>query len=184
MAVPVRERMLTLEAFLELERRHPGRRFKPDAYGAVIEMSPSRSHGFIQGWICSALQEWLSASDDFSAWGAGTEITHDLDGWLCVPDVAVLPLEGEAYPREAPLLAVEIESRSNTRSDLRAKALRYLERGTAMVLLVYPESRSVELYRANEAMETLAGEDLLEGGATLPGLRVALSDIFPPPRQE
>ena len=183
MAVPVRERKLTLEAFLDLERRYPERRFKPDAEGAVIEMSPSRSHGFIQGRICSELLEWLSASDDLSAWGAGTEITHDLDGWICVPDVAVLPREGEDYPREAPLLAVEIESRSNTRRDLRAKALRYLERGAAMVWLVYPQARSVELYRAGAAVQALRGEDVLEGGATLPGLRLALSDIFPPHRE-
>ena len=91
----------------------------------------------------------------------------------------MLPLEGEDYPREAPLLAVEIESRSNTRRELRAKAARYLERGAQMVWLVYPETRSLELYRAGEAAQTLSGEDVLEGGATLPGFRVRVDEVFP-----
>ncbi len=121
MAVPVSEKKLSLGQFLELEERHPERRFKPAANGAVIEMSPGRSHGFVQGNICGILLNWLK-SEALSGYGAGTEIMHDLDGWLCVPDVAVLPVEGEDYPREAPLLAVEIESKSNTRSELRAKA--------------------------------------------------------------
>ena len=181
MAVPVRERKLTLEAFLELERRYPERRFKPDAEGAVVEMSPGRNHGVLQSRIGKLLDDWLE-DGGLSDYGAGTEITHDLDGWICVPDVAVLPREGEDYPREAPLLAVEIESRSNTRRDLQAKALRYLERGAAMVWLVYPEARSVELYRAGAAVQTLRGDAVLEGGATLPGLRLAVSDLFPPRR--
>ena len=81
----------------------------------------------------------------------------------------------------APLVAVEIRSESNTRSEMRAKARRYLERGTQMVWLVYPESRTVELYRADAAMQTLSGDDVIEGSATLPGLRVAVSEIFQPP---
>ncbi|MCY4525692.1 MAG: Uma2 family endonuclease, partial [Anaerolineaceae bacterium] len=163
MAVPVSEKKLSLGQFLELEEQHPERRFKPAANGAVIEMSPSRSHGFVQGNICGILLNWLK-SEALSGYGAGTEITHDLDGWLCVPDVAVLPVEGEDYPREAPLLAVEIESKSNTRSELRAKAGRYLEHGARMVWLVYPETRSLEICRPGEELQTLSGADLVEGG--------------------
>ena len=121
MAVAISEKRLSLREFLELEERFPGRRFKPAANGAVIEMSPSRSHGFIQGDFLELIRNWLRSGALPGYW-AGTEIIHDLDGWLCVPDVAVLPLEGDDYPREAPLLAVEIESRSNTHPELRAKA--------------------------------------------------------------
>ena len=183
MAVAISEKRLSLREFLELEERYPERRFKPAANGAVIEMSPSRSHGAIEGWIYRLLQNWLE-TEHMSDFISGTEITHDLGGWLCVPDVAVLPLEGEDYPREAPLLAVEIASKSNTRRELRAKAARYLERGTEMVWLVYPESRSLELCRAGEAMQTLAGGDVIEGGATLPGFRKGVSELFPPASQQ
>ncbi len=179
MAVAISEKRLSLREFLELEERYPERRFKPAANGAVIEMSPSRDHGFLQGDFLELFRNWLRTGALPGYW-AGAEIMHDLDGWLCVPDVAVLLLEGEDYPREAPLLAVEIESKSNTRMELRAKAARYLERGTPMVWLVYPESRSLEIYRAGEGAQTLSGGDVLEGGATLPGFRVSVSELFPP----
>ena len=181
MVSAISEKKLSLHEFLELEERYPERRFKPDANGAVIETSPSRSHGFLQGDLVELIRSWLRTGA-LPGYGAGTEITHNLDGWLCVPDVAVLALEGEDYPREAPLLAVEIQSKSNTRSDLRAKAARYLEHGAPMVWLVYPETRTLELYRVGEAMQTLGGEAVIEGATTLPGFRAAVSDIFPPPR--
>ncbi|MCY3718291.1 MAG: Uma2 family endonuclease [Anaerolineaceae bacterium] len=183
MAVAISEKRLSLQEFLELEERYPERRFKPAANGAIIEMSPSRSHGFLQGDILEILRNWLRTGALPGYW-AGTEIIHDLDGWLCVPDVAVLPLEGEDYPRQAPLLAVEIESRSNPRRELRAKAARYLQRGTPVVWLVYPESRSLEIHRAGEAAQTLSGGDVLEGGAALPGFRANVSEIFPPPQTD
>ena len=85
----------------------------------------------------------------------------------------------DPIPRVAPLLAVEIRSDSNTRRELRRKAARYLEAGTAMVWLVDPETRTVELHRADATPRTLSGDDVIEGGATLPGFRVAASEFFP-----
>ncbi len=179
MAVPVSEKKLSLGQFLELEERHPERRFKPAANGAVIEMSPSWMHSKLQLRIGKLLDNWLDTGSS-PGYAVGTEPTHDLDGWLCIPDVAIQLENAEPYPGVAPLLAVEIESRSNTRSELRAKAGRYLEHGTQMVWLVYPETRSLEICRPGEELQTLSGGDLLEGGATLPGFRASVSELFPP----
>ncbi len=181
MVSAISEKKLTLHEFLELEERYPERRFKPDANGAVIETSPSWMHGKLQLRIGKVLDNWLDESG-MSGYAVGTEATHNLGGWLCIPDVAIQLDRAEDYPREAPLLAVEIRSESNTRGDLRAKAARYLERGAQMVWLVYPETRTLELYRAGEAMQTLGGEAVIEGGATLPGFRAAVSELFPPSR--
>ena len=179
MAVAISERKLTLREFLELEQRYPERKFRLNAAGGAVEVSPSRGHGFLQGEICSALLNWLRAGN-LPGYGAGTEIMHDLDGWLCVPDVAVLPVAGEPIPVAPPLLAVEIRSESNPRSELREKARRYLAHGAQMVWLVYPETGALELYRADGTMQTLRGDERIEGGATLPGLSVAASALFPP----
>ena len=48
-----------------------------------------------------------------------------------------------------------------------------------MVWLVDPETRSLELHQADAAPQTLTGADLIEGGTTLPGFRVAASEFFP-----
>ncbi|MCY4526209.1 MAG: Uma2 family endonuclease, partial [Anaerolineaceae bacterium] len=117
-------------------------------------------------------------------YGAATEVAHEIDGWRCRPDVAIQPEDCDPIPREAPLLAVEIRSESNPRRELRAKAARYLEHGTAMVWLVYPETRSLEICRPGEELQTLSGADLLEGGATLPGFRASVSELFPPALEE
>ena len=183
MAVAISEKKLSLHEFIGLVERNPDRKFKLTAAGAAVDMSPSWMHSKLQLRIGKLLDNWMERGG-LSGYAVGTEPTHDLDGWLCIPDVAIQLDGADPYPREAPLVSVEIRSESNTRSELRAKARRYLEQGTQVVWLVYPESRTVELYRADAAMQTLSGDDVIEGGATLPGLRVAVSEIFPPPRAD
>ena len=178
MAVAISEKKFSLHEFLGLVEQYPDRKFKLNAAGAAVEMSPSWMHGKLQLRIGKLLDNWLERGG-LPGYAAGTETTHDLGGWLCIPDVAIQLDKADPFPRAAPLVAVEIRSESNTHSELRAKARRYLEQGTKMVWLVYPESRTVELYRAGAAMQTLSGDAIIEGGATLPGFRVAVSEVLP-----
>ena len=48
-----------------------------------------------------------------------------------------------------------------------------------MVWLVDSDERQVEIQRAGEAPRTLHSDDLIEGGALLPGFRLRVRDIFP-----
>ncbi len=48
-----------------------------------------------------------------------------------------------------------------------------------MVWLVDPETRSLELHQADAAPQTLSGDEVIEGGATLPGFRAAVNKLFP-----
>ena len=175
-----RTNRMTMDEFITLVERNPERHYKFDAVGDVVEMTPKWEHGDTQGEIVMQLKLWLR-SGALPGYRAATEVAHEIDGWRCRPDVAIQPGDCEPIPREAPLVSVEIRSESNTRSELRTKARRYLEQGTQMVWLVYPETRSVELYCADADMQTLSGDDVIEGGATLPGFQVNVSEIFPPP---
>jgi len=173
---------LTLHEFIGLVERHPERKYRLDAAGGIVEMSPGWVHGKLQFRIGKLLDRWLERGA-LPGYAVGTEVLHDLDGWLCIPDVVVQLDEAEPFPRVAPRLAVEIRSESNPRAELRAKARRYLEHGTQMVWLVYPETRALELYCAGAAMQTLSGDEVIAGGAALPRLRLAVNEIFPqPPR--
>ncbi len=166
----------TIEDYIALEGEYPERKFKPDSTGAPVEMSPDRIHGFVQGEILFHLKLWLRNSQ--MNYNAGPEIMHRLGDWVSQPDVAVVLTEGELYPEQAPLLAVEVRSKRNTWREMRAKAARYLEYGSAMVWLVDPRQRTLELHRPGDAPQTLSGDDVIEGGDVLPDFRVAVKDLF------
>ena len=179
MAVSVRspaEQML--ERYLRLVRRHPGKKFTFNSKGEIVEMPPSWLHSRKQARVVVLLAAWLEAGG-LPGYDVGTEALHDLDGWYCQPDVAIQRTGADpGVPTEAPLLAVEVHSRSNTRSELEAKAARYLQQGTPMVWLLYPRTASLVLYVAGSPPRTLRGDDLIEGGDVLPGFRVPVSEIF------
>ena len=178
-APATRAQRMTMDEFVSLVERDSGRHYKFDARGDVIAVSPKVIHGVVQGRVVSLLLRWLEGGALPEYWAA-TEVAHELGDWRCRPDVVLLRADSEPIPVAPPLLAVEIRSESNPRSELREKARRYLAHGAQMVWLVYPETGALELYRADGTMQTLRGDERIEGGATLPGLSVAASALFPP----
>ncbi|MDD9955345.1 MAG: Uma2 family endonuclease [Anaerolineaceae bacterium] len=170
----------TMDDYLALVERNPDSHFEFNAAGDVIVMAPVAEHGNTQSMVGARLIPWLWTGA-LPGYHAGSEITFDLGDWRCQPDVCVHQARGKIFPREAPLLAVEICSDSNTWRELRAKAARYLEHGTRMVWLIDTDERTLELHRADAPPQTLRGDDLIDGGEVLPGLSLPVSDLFPFP---
>lgn len=168
----------TIDDLIDLERKHFGRKAKPDASGKPILVSPDMAHSMVQGEIIVLLIMWQRAGA-LPGYGIGPGPTHCLDGWLCEPDVSIVHKSEKCYPENAPLLAVEVGSVDNTWREMRAKAARYLEHGSAMVWLVDPEARALEVHRPDAAPQTLSGDDVVDGGAALPGFRVRAGELFP-----
>ncbi len=77
-----------------------------------------------------------------------------------------------------PVLAVEILSLSDTVEDLHKKVKAYLQAGVKLVWVVDPYDRTVTIHRPSKPPEMLVTGRTIEGGADLPGLRVAIDDIF------
>ncbi|HJU85961.1 MAG TPA: Uma2 family endonuclease, partial [Gemmatimonadota bacterium] len=67
---------------------------------------------------------------------------------------------------------------SNTIAEIQAKVLDYLAAGTRMVWVVEPRSRAVTVYRSREDIRLLTGDAEIDGADVLPGLRLALSELF------
>lgn len=100
------------------------------------------------------------------------------------PDVAFVSREreGERDPPRAfegpPDLAVEILSPSDRTRAVREKVSQYLAAGTRIVWVVDPEARTVAVHRPRCGPLTLGGEDFLDAGDVIPGLRIPVEEIF------
>ena len=171
---------MTMDEYLALVERHPDTHFEFNAAGDVVTSTTTPEHGITQALIGTRLTVWLWTGA-LPGYVAGSELTIDLGDWRCQPDVSVHRARGKVIPRQAPLLAVEIRSESNTWRELRAKAARYLEHGTQMVWLLDTDERSLELHRPGASPQTLRGAELVDGGEVLPGFRLPVSDLFPDP---
>ncbi len=93
----------SLEHYFRLVRRHPGKKFRFNSRGEIVEMAPVRAHSFLQldiGWL---LKNWLQGGA-LPGYRAGVELLHNLDGWLSQPDVVICRAEGPPVSLEAPLL--------------------------------------------------------------------------------
>lgn len=85
--------------------------------------------------------------------------------------------KGESYATVIPDLVVEVKSPGDSHRGLIAKALKYLDAGVPVVLLVLPDQRRVALFTQTEIV-TLTDGDVITLREVLPGFALAVSDIF------
>ena len=84
------------------------------------------------------------------------------------------------YPGAIPDLVVEVTSPSDSRREVHDEAHMWLSHGVHLVWVVQPETRTVDVYRADGDAATLSAEDPLDGLGVLPGFTCALSTVFGP----
>jgi Uma2 family endonuclease len=101
------------------------------------------------------------------------------------PDIAFisaerLPLDADVpgYLELVPDLVVEVASPSDSRRDIREKALMWLEYGVQLVWVPFTVTRTVEVFCADSTMFMLNEDDALDGGDVLPGFVCRVSEIF------
>ncbi len=88
--------------------------------------------------------------------------------------------EPEKYVPFAPDLAVEVVSPNDTAPEIREKVDLYLDAGTRLVWVLYPDSRKVIAHFPNGTSRAFSESDTLDGGDVLPGLRISVTKLFPP----
>lgn len=83
--------------------------------------------------------------------------------------------------RVVPDLVVEVRSRRDTRTDLMAKGMMWLEAGVELIWLIDPITETVtQLGRAGTPRE-LSRTETLDGGDVIPGFRMLVSELFADP---
>src|SRR5262249_55044248 len=81
--------------------------------------------------------------------------------WV-IPDICVTHPDQErkhGWFHRSPMLAIEVASRGNTAEDLQQKVEDYLENGAAEVIVIYPRSRTMIVYRALSGETSRIGPD-------------------------
>ena len=80
--------------------------------------------------------------------------------------------------QQAPDLAIEVLSPSESRTDVASKLADYRFAGTPLVWLIDPAARTVRVISATEDDVSLGEDQVLSGGNTLPGFTCAVRGLF------
>lgn len=182
----VQTRLMTVEEFEQFSDapENSDRRFEL-IDGEIVEKMPTEEHAVIAATISGFIWSYLRANE--LGGRVAVEPRHRVpedDYNARLPDIAftskerALPLVKKGSVPQMPDFAVEIKSPDDSYAKLRKKAAYYLQNGTRLVWLVYPEKRLVEVYRSESNSEILTAEDTLDGGEVLPNFTLPVKDIF------
>ncbi len=176
--------LMTADQFMEMEDEGLHELVR----GEVIEVAlPDFRHGV----ICSKIDRRLGNYGEESGFGytlcndsavrteRGPDTVRGAD--VAFYSNARLPLGPDipALPDIPPDLVVEVASPSNRRNEILQKVSEYLEVGVLMVWVVYPEQRTVAIYRPDDPIPVvLSGADILENLPELPGFRCPVAELF------
>lgn len=159
--------------------------------GQLIERPMTRrnpKHSAVTVKVVYSLEHWLNSRPKprgrVLAGEAGFRLRRDPDTTVGI-DVAYIAAElDRATPPSArlvdgiPILAVEILSPSDRQEDITAKVEEYLAVDAPLVWLIDPVLRTVTVHRPDAPPQMFAVGHELAGDPHLPGLRVAVADLF------
>ncbi len=155
----------------------------------AIEMTRrSRLHAGTESCIVFVLKNWLHQRPEQSggvfSGEVGCILTHDPLSAVGV-DVAYVSQEVlDAADTEttmidgAPILAVEILSRSDTVESINEKIDDYLAAGVKIIWVVDPHFETVKVHRCDRAPEMFNNEEELTAEPFLPGFRTPVAALF------
>jgi Uma2 family endonuclease len=155
--------------------------------GELIEMAPAGDqHGAIAFTIANILGTHTRGKDLGRGYTADTGffLTHDPDT-VRAPDVAFISKDRlpsdrprKGFTEVAPDLAVEVISPSESATSINAKVEEYFVAGTRLVWVVYPDTKSVAVYRSIKEAVVLHVDDVLDGTPIFEDFHVKVSEFF------
>ena len=155
--------------------------------GELAELTPpGAAHGFVAANSSGILREFVRPRGLGVVFGAETGFVISTDpDTVRAPDAAFvasdrLPEGGlpVTYLRLAPDLVVEVVSPSDTAAEVHQKVCAWLNAGCRLVWVIYPETRSVTVYRSMEDVSILGPNDTLDGAPVLEGFSIRVSELF------
>jgi Uma2 family endonuclease len=91
---------------------------------------------------------------------------------------ALTPEQRQKWVPLCPDFVVELKSNSDDIEDLRLKMQEYLNNGLRLGWLIDPETQTVEVYRANQPVESLSNPTEIAAQDIMPGFVLSLAGIL------
>ena len=148
----------------------------------------NRFHSLAVARLTRLLDEWLDSAPvpggEVHSGDVGTilrrnpDTTVGIDVALFSADVIARQTGGTTLIEGVPLLAAEVLSPTDRHEYVRDKVLEYLAAGVRLVWIVDPYFQTVQVHQSAVPPETFNREHQVSGGEILPGLTIAVADIF------
>jgi Uma2 family endonuclease len=183
--VETKQRM-TVEEFAKLPTGR-GRRYEL-VNGELRTMAAAGGrHGAIVALATVRFGTFLETHDLGVLFGAETGfVLHRNPDHVRAPDVAFVGYERLAglasrngFLACAPDLVVEVVSPGDTWTEVAEKVRDWLDHGTRVVWIVDPDTRTVEIWRADGRVDVRREADELDAEPVLPDFRCQAGDIYP-----
>lgn len=178
-----RNQAMTVEEFWTI---YAGREFEL-VEGEVVARPPEGlRHGAVCSRVATHLGDFVDTHQLGEVVGASTGFRlfpvtlRAVDAAFISNEKLVQVSDPDKFAPFAPDLAVEVVSPTDSATEVRQKVRHYLQAGTALVWVIYPELREVEVHAQAGVVQTFTHEDTLDGGEVLPGLALPVMRLFPP----
>jgi Uma2 family endonuclease len=178
-----RVRMLSEEflAFAELPENRD-RKLELIAGEVIEKPMPKPMHGIVANIIAFLINLYLQKNP---VGQLVIEVQYRVPGgdYAPIPDLSFISAEQPAFALDEvvpymPALAIEIQSPDQPDKEMSDKANYYLQHGSRMVWILYPDRKLVEVLTLT-TRRLLTADQTLDGGDVLPGFSTPVKDVFP-----
>jgi Uma2 family endonuclease len=180
---------MTIDQFARFPGR-PGWMYELHGGRVIAIPGAGKDHKKIQSRVTSLLDTYLMAHSLGIMWVQSCYVLalNDDAGEILCPDLSyvepdredALPMRGQ-YNIGAPDLAIEIALPSDTDEGLAAKAKVYLEAEVQVVLVLWPETHTLDIWQSDDLdapIDTLSGDDVVGDLDSIPGFSCQVQDFF------
>jgi Uma2 family endonuclease len=155
--------------------------------GRVVRLPmPGGKHGVVCGMATHFLMQYalekkagrVMSNDSFVRTTSGPDSFRGAD--VCFLSYSRLPKDQEtpSGPVPSPDLVIEVKSPHDRVNHLNNKAYEYLEAGVAVVVVLFPETKTAAIYRNEELPVRLEATDELKLPDVLPDFSVRVGAFF------
>ena len=178
---------LSDDELIAFSRRNKPYRIEKNAQGELIIMTPvGKTGGLREMRVAAALFEWADRDGTGEANGpnAGWNLP---DGSTLSPDACWTSSsridqftadEQERYLPLCPEFIVEVRSKSDSASLLRAKMLTWMENGAQLAWMIDPFEQTVTIYRPESEPEVKSKPEAVQGEGPVAGFALHMSAIW------